>query len=151
MIWTVQQLETALDNTGLPFAHHGWAKGAKELTADHGIYAENSAAGLWANGQKAESALSGVVDYYTKDDSGDVRTTIEAALTAADCSWYLDLVQLESDGGWLHYVWVWTVAEELPPDPVDPEEPPADPEEPAENSEEQNQDQEAQTEGPGNG
>ena len=51
------------------------------------------------------------MDYYTRDDSGTPKTTIETALDSVPVAWYLNSVQFESDTGYIHYEWVFEVRE----------------------------------------
>ena len=53
--------------------------------------------------------LQGTVDYFTRDDSGTPKTTVETALDGAGIAWYLNSVQLEEDTGYIHYEWVFEV------------------------------------------
>lgn len=102
----MDELKTALAATGLRFAHFGWSKAP---SGDYGVYAEDGANDLIANGKHCESVLQGTVDYFTRDDSGTPKTTIEAALDGAGIAWYLNGVQLEEDTGYIHYEWVFEV------------------------------------------
>lgn len=102
----MDELIRALDATGLSFAHFGWSKAPAD---DYGVYAEDGANDLVANGRHTERILQGTVDYFTRDDSGTPKATIEAALNGAGIAWYLNSVQLESDTGYIHYEWVFEV------------------------------------------
>jgi hypothetical protein len=100
----MDELITALTTTGYSFQHFGWSKAP---TGDYGVYAEDGANDLIANGKHTERILQGTIDYYSRDDSGAPKTTIETALDGAGIAWYLSSVQLESDTGYIHYEWVW--------------------------------------------
>ena len=102
----MDELITALATTGYSFQHFGWSPSPD---GDYGVYAEDGANDLIANGKHTERILQGTVDYYTRDDSGAPKTTIEAALDGAGIAWYLNSVQLESDTGYIHYEWVFEV------------------------------------------
>lgn len=102
-------LKSALDTTGLPFAHYAWATNAKELTRDYGVYAEDGANDLIAGDVHSERAIQGTVDYYTRDDTGTPKTTIETALNNGKIAWYLNSTQFEDDTGYIHYEWVFEV------------------------------------------
>ena len=105
----LQTLKTALDSTGLPFAHYAWAKSASELRKDHGVYAEDGANDLYAGNVHLEKAIQGTIDYYTRDDSGTPQTIIENALNNGEIAWYLNSIQFEEDTGFIHYEWVFEV------------------------------------------
>ena len=45
------------------------------------------------------------VNYFTRDDTGAPRTTIETALNGLQVPWYLNSVQYENDTGYIHYEW----------------------------------------------
>lgn len=104
-----ENLIQALDSTGFSFAHFGWAKGAKEARADHGVYAEDDELALYANNAHAERVLQGTIDYYTRDDSGTPKATIEAALDEYGVPHRLESIQFEDDTGFIHYEWVFEV------------------------------------------
>lgn len=97
-------LETALTTTGFKFAHFGWSKAPK---GDYGIFAEDGANDFLAEDHHAEQALTGTVDYFTRDNSGTPKTTIETALESSGVAWYLNSNQLEDDTGYIHYEWVF--------------------------------------------
>lgn len=97
-------LVTALEATGLPFAHHAWSRAPE---GDYGVYTEWGDNALYADDRHAERATQGSVHYYTRDPSGAPKQTIEAALDAARAAWYLDMIDFESDTGLIHYEWAW--------------------------------------------
>ena len=105
-------LKTALENTGLPFAHYAWSKDAPAAKADHGVWAEDGDNTLYANGKHAERAIQGAVDYFTRSDDGAAKRLIEAALDSIDIAWYLNSIQYEEDTGYLHYEWVFECGED---------------------------------------
>ena len=95
----------ALNETGLPFAHFGWSKTAKELDWDHGIVAENGGEDFIANDIHLERGTTGTVDYFTRDNSDIPRRTIETVLNRFG-PWSLNSVQFEEDTGFIHYEWL---------------------------------------------
>lgn len=99
-------LKTALNATGLSFAHFGWSKAP---SGDYGVYSEDGANDLVADNVHAERAVEGTVDYFTRDDTLAAQPVIEAALITAGCAWYLNSVQLENDTGYIHLEWVFQV------------------------------------------
>lgn len=102
----MDELITALTDTGLRFAHFGWSKAP---SGDYGIYAERAANSIWADGTMAEQNIIGTVEYYTRDATRAIRDTIQDALDAADVSWGLETVIFETDSGFIHYVWTFEV------------------------------------------
>lgn len=111
----MDELITALTETGLPFAHFAWSKAPD---GDYGTYSERGAGSVWAAGHMAEQTSVCVVDYYTRDDTGGVKQTIQSALNSIEVSWYLDLVDF-GDDGYIHYVWVVEFPEESEADSQD--------------------------------
>lgn len=103
----LELIKQALDSTGLPFAHYGWAKNARELAHDYGVWAEDSEDALFADNKHAERMIEGTIDYFTRDPSGAPMATIEAALNTVPIAWYLNSIQFEDDTGYIHYEWVW--------------------------------------------
>lgn len=69
---------------------------------------------LDADNQKAEQAIGGYVDYYTKTEYDPMLDTVQDVLRglAADMpfGWRLDSVQYEEDTNYIHYQWTWSVA-----------------------------------------
>ena len=102
----MDELVTALTNTGLSFAHFGWSHAP---AGDYGVYAEDGANDLEANNVHLERVIEGTVDYFTRDDSGTPKATIEAALNSCGAAWYLNSIQFENDTGYIHLEWVWQV------------------------------------------
>lgn len=74
------------------------------------VWAEDQDIGLEADNVHEEQAIQGTVDYYTKTEYDGNCDTIQAALTSADASWYLNSVQYEDSTNLIHYEWVWSVA-----------------------------------------
>lgn len=101
---TLNALKTALNATGLKFAHFAWSKAP---AGDYGVYAEEGSADLEANNAHIEKGTTGYIDYFTRDDSGTPKKTIEAALHGLGIAWRLNSVQYENDTGYIHYEWTW--------------------------------------------
>ena len=104
----MDELIKALDKTGLKFAHFGWSKAP---SGDYGVYAEDGANDLVAGNLHVEKVLQGTVDYFTRDDSGTPKRTIEAAMDSVPVAWYLNSIQFEPDSGYIHYEWVFEAME----------------------------------------
>ena len=102
----MQRFVTALDGTGYLFAHYGWSKAPD---GDYGVYAENGAEDFIANDVHLESALTGSLDYFTRDASGTPKTVIENAINSLGIAWHLNTVQFEDDTGYIHYEWIWGI------------------------------------------
>lgn len=105
----MNELIEALTGTGLPFAAYAWIRSAPELQQDHGVYTLDGDETLYADGEHAERAYTGTVDYFTRDPSGAPQIAIEAALEAGAFTWELSSVQYEQDTGFLHYEWEFSV------------------------------------------
>lgn len=103
----LDNLQAALDQTGLRFAHFGWSSRAGEDMGDYGVYAEDGENALYADDGHAERALSGTLDYFTRDASGAPKATVEAVLDNLRLAWYLNSIQFEEDTGYIHYEWIW--------------------------------------------
>jgi len=101
---TLNDLKTALDGTGYKFAHHAWSKAP---AGDYGVYAEEGANDLLANGEHIEKAINGYIDYFTRDDSLTPKRTIEAVLHELGIPWSLNTISYEQDTGFIHYEWTW--------------------------------------------
>lgn len=102
----LEAIENALNATGLLFEHYAWSPAPN---SDYGAWAEDGAHDLEADGGHAEQAMTGTVDYFTRDATGACKAVIETALENAGCAWYLNSVQYENDTGYVHWEWVWEV------------------------------------------
>lgn len=105
----MDELKTALTGTGYKFAHYGWSRAP---TGDYGVYSEDGANDLIAGNVHVEKVLQGTIDYFTRDDSGTPKVTIEAALDAVPIAYYLNSIQFEPETGYIHYEWVFEVGED---------------------------------------
>lgn len=94
----------SLQDDGYSFAHFAWSHAP---SGDFGTWAEDSAVEFSADGGITEQAMTGWVDYFTRDDSGDPQKDIQKAMTAAGVTWHLDTVQYENDTGYIHYTWAY--------------------------------------------
>ena len=102
----MNELKDALSATGYKFAHFGWSKAP---AGDYGVYAEDNEIALYANNAHAERVTEGTIDYFTRDDSGTPKTTIEAKLDAANIMYRLESIQFEDETGYIHYEWVFEI------------------------------------------
>ena len=101
---TTNDLKTALLATGLKFAHFSWSKAP---SGDYGVYAEEGASDFVADGVHLEKGTTGYIDYFTRDDTGQPKKTIETALHNLGIPWRLNTISYESDTGYIHYEWMW--------------------------------------------
>lgn len=101
----LDDLVTALNACGITFEHHGWSR-APEGT--YGVWAEDSASDLIADGHHAERGTVVIVDVYTRDDTQTPRRLVEAALNSLPVGWRLDGCMYENITGRIH--WQWRVA-----------------------------------------
>lgn len=95
-------LAAALEATGIPFAQFGWSKAP---AGTYGVWAEESAEDLGANGHHAERGTIVTVDVYTREAAGAIRDSVEAALNGLPVSWRLDSIQYENETGLVHLYW----------------------------------------------
>lgn len=112
-----EDLISALNATGLPFAHFAWSSTPSALAVinnDHGVYAEDDEIALYADNKRAEVVTQGTIDYFTRDDSGVPKRDIEAALDAHNVPYRLESIQFENDTGFIHYEWVFEVLKRPP-------------------------------------
>ena len=100
------RLETALQGTGYAWAHFGWSRAPE---GDFGVWGEERGRDLHADNLHAETATVCFASYFTRDDSGEPRRTIERALNALRCPWRLNSIQYEDDTGFIHYEWLITL------------------------------------------
>lgn len=124
----MDELVQALNSTGYAFAHFGWSKAP---AGDYGVYAEEGANDLIANGQHVERVIRLTIDYFTRAvdarvayaaqqdgvydtrsgayswfSSHPAKTAIENALDQVGAAWYLNSIQFENDTGYVHLEWV---------------------------------------------
>ena len=97
-------MDEILKTTGYKFAQYGWSHAPK---GDYGVWGDYGANDLNADDIHAEKAVTGYVDYFTRDASGTPKTTIESALDNGQIAWYLNSIQYEEDTGYIHYEWVY--------------------------------------------
>ena len=102
----MSELETALNATGLQFAHFGWSKAP---AGDYGVFAEDGANDLIAGNVHSERVVEGTVDYFTRDAGLAAKALIEAALNGCGAAWFLNSVQFEDASGYIHLEWVYQV------------------------------------------
>lgn len=72
-------------------------------------WAEDGENAFMAGNRHAETAISGTIDLYTKDDSDPLRAAIPEALNNTECAWYKNSTQYEENTGLIHDEWVFEV------------------------------------------
>lgn len=89
--------------------YHYWRP---RLEAPFCVWAEDGEDGdLDGDGQKAEQAISGYVDYYTREEFDPNVDAVQAALNGVGgLVWRLDSVQYEDETNLIHYQWLWGIA-----------------------------------------
>ena len=104
---TLEKLKGLLLTIGPPVFHY-FATGQ---TDSYIVWAEDGEGdAIHADGKKAERAITGTIDYFTKTENDPVVQQIETALDSADgLAWYLNSIQYEQDTGYIHYEWVFEV------------------------------------------
>ena len=102
------ELVTALQNTGVPFAVDEWAT---RPDADFGVVAiDGTGAILTGDNCHAECAYTGTVDLFLHTLSAETVAAIEAALTSVcEGCWRLNSHQWERNEGIFHWEWVFQV------------------------------------------
>lgn len=88
---------------------------AMDKTDRYIVWAEDSEGdSVEGDNQKTNQSIQGTIDYFTRQEFDENVDKIQAALTAACISFYLNPVQFESrdesGAGYIHYEWVWEVA-----------------------------------------
>lgn len=99
----LSDLEYALTQTGLKFAHYGWSKAP---SGDYGVYAEDGANYLRADNKSAEKVVECTVDWFTRNPNSSAPSDIEEAFDSIPCAWSVNSIQFEEDTGFIHYEWV---------------------------------------------
>lgn len=102
----MNELINALAATGYQFAHYGWSHAPE---GDYGVYAEESGNDFIADDVHSERGTTGYINFFTRDDSGLPRNTIEQALKNLNAQWMLNTIQFEEDTGYIHYEWEFSI------------------------------------------
>lgn len=88
---------------------------AMDKTDQYIVWAEDyEGESVEGDNHKTNQSIQGTIDYFTRQEFDENVDKIQAALTSACISFYLNSVQLESrdesGAGYIHYEWVWEVA-----------------------------------------
>lgn len=114
MLPTINQaldhLESAL-NTLPGMAGRIFHLEAFQQTGNYIVWAEEGQDGdnFVADDAPLLQALTGTVDYYTQTKRDKMVSKIQKALTGAKIGWELNSTQNETDTGYIHHEWVWTI------------------------------------------
>lgn len=74
------------------------------------VWQEDGSDDLIADNRRAEKAVTGTTDLFTKKEFDPWKDLFEAELDkATDITWELNSIQYEHDTGFWHYEWVWSV------------------------------------------
>ena len=73
------------------------------------IWQEDGENVLLAGNSRAERAVTGSTDLYTKNEFDPWKEEFEAALDAAGLPWSYNSFQYEEDTGFYHHEWYWEV------------------------------------------
>lgn len=103
----LNDLKNLLLTIGPPVHHYS----ASSQTDNYIVWAEDGDGNtVHADDKKAERAISGTLDYFTKIANDPVKQQIENALDSDDgLAWTLNSTQREQDTGYIHYEWVWEI------------------------------------------
>lgn len=91
----------------VPNCYHYWRP---KMQQPYLIWAEDGENGHSADNVKSAQAVTGVADYYTKQEYDPAVDAIQAAMNIHGIAWRLDSVQFEETTGLIHYSWDWEVA-----------------------------------------
>lgn len=88
--------------------YHYWRE---KMEAPFCVWAESGEGNLiQANNHKAEQAIDGYIDYFTRLEFDEMIDKIQQALNAVDgLGWKLNSVQFEEDTNLIHYEWRFSV------------------------------------------
>ena len=107
---TFDDLISALNATGIPFAEGEWLE-ADKLRQDYGVYALDGRRDMLADDKHSEKMSEGTVDLFCRSSRGnDKADLIEAAMDSIGCPWRLEYgPHYEEETGYTHWEWVFNV------------------------------------------
>lgn len=73
------------------------------------VWQEDGAADFIANGRRAEKAMTGSSDLFSKIELDPWREAFETAMDMYGIAWQLDSVHFEIDTGFWHWKWTWGI------------------------------------------
>lgn len=109
----IQTIQTALTNISNLKVYHYFAPSGTKVP--YCVWYEDGESGsLDANNHKAEQAVEGYVDYYTKTEFDTMVDSIQEALNGIEnCHWSLDSVMYgdpsNEDTNAIHMTWYWRI------------------------------------------
>lgn len=101
----LQGLGDAL-SAAIPNTYHYWRP---KMDPPFLVWREDGENGLSADSRKAEQAVTGTADYFTRTEYDPAIDTVQAALDAHGASWSLVSVDFEEETNLIHYSWDWEV------------------------------------------
>lgn len=80
----------------------------QNVTGSYIVWAEDTQSdSVWADGVMVNQAIQGTIDYFTKSENDANVQKIQDALEGI--SFRLNSIQHETETGYIHYEWVFTV------------------------------------------
>lgn len=103
---TFDQLLTALEETGIPFAQYAWDSPPE---SDYGVISlDGGPSVIWADDHMTEQALEGTVDLFTRSADREQMERIQSILNALPgVAWRFSSLQYENDTRLLHWEWIF--------------------------------------------
>lgn len=84
---------------------------AKSKHNQYIVWAEDGQSdAVHADDKMQEQVIEGTVDLFTKTEYDPLFNQIQETMNSADMTWRLNSVQHEDDTKYIHYEWVWEVA-----------------------------------------
>ena len=73
------------------------------------IWAEENGSSFAADNKTVEHALTGTVDYFSKQEYDPAPDAIESTLSGLGLIWELNSVQYEDETELIHHEWTWSM------------------------------------------
>lgn len=103
-------LQNLLLTIGVPVYHYE----AHKEKGNYIVWAEDNQSNAgYADNHMTTQCLQGTIDYFTKTEFDPNFELIQKKLISADIAWRLNSIQHEKDTGYIHYEWVWEVANDI--------------------------------------
>lgn len=83
--------------------------GGRMKSSRYFVWQEEGSNDLFADGEHAETAVTGTTDLFTFQEFDPWKEALEASLSAHGIAWDLNSIQFEADTGYWHYEWTWEV------------------------------------------
>lgn len=79
-----------------------------ELTDQYVVWAEEGEESSFnADSHKVEQQLTGVIDFFTKEEFDPLADEIQSILDAEEIGWRLESVLYEEETNFIHFHWRW--------------------------------------------